>query len=225
MKKIEFIGRLREKTGKGGARKTRREGFIPAILYGPGYEPLPIKVERKSTEKIINQLHGHNVMGNLKISDGKEEKIKVILKDIQFDEITGGILHLDFYRVRMDKPVVMEVPINLVGESPGVEKGGILEHELREIEIEVLPANIPEKIDVDISNLDIGDSLLVKDIEVGEGIKILEDEEKVVVSILAPKVVEEEEKEEEVEAEPEVISEEKVEERRKEEPSEESSKE
>ena len=225
MKKIEFIGRLREKTGKGGARETRREGFIPAILYGPGYEPLPIKVERKSAEKIINQLHGHNVMGDLKISDGKEEKIKVILKDIQFDEITGEILHLDFYRVRMDKPVVMEVPINLVGESSGVEKGGILEHELREIEIEVLPANIPEKIDVDISNLDIGDSLLVKDIEVGEGIKILEDEEKVVVSILAPEVAEEEEKEEEVEAEPEVISEEKVEERRKEESSEESSKE
>jgi len=225
MKKIEFIGRLREKTGKGGARETRREGFIPAILYGPGYEPLPIKVERKSAEKIINQLRAHNVMGDLKISDGKEEKIKVILKDIQFDEITGEILHLDFYRVRMDKPVVMEVPINLVGESPGVEKGGILEHELREIEIEVLPANIPEKIDVDISNLDIGDSLLVKDIEVGEGIKILEDEEKVVVSILAPEVAEEEEKEEEVEAEPEVISEEKVEERRKEESSEESSKE
>ncbi len=225
MKKIEFIGRLREKTGKGGARQTRREGFIPAVLYGPGYEPLPIKVERKSTEKIINQLHAHNVMGDLKISDGKEEKIKVILKDIQFDEITGEILHLDFYRVRMDKPVVMEVPINLVGESPGVKKGGILEHELREIEIEVLPANIPEKIDIDISNLDIGDSLLVKDIEVGEGIKILEDEEKVVISILAPKVVEEEEKEEEVEAEPEVISEEKAEERRKEEPSEESSKE
>jgi len=217
--KIEFFGKIREKTGKSGARKARREGFIPAILYGPGYEPLPIKVEKKQAEKIIKQLHAHNVMGDLILSsDDKEERIKVILKDIQFDEITDEILHLDFYRVRMDKPIAIKVPINLVGESEGVKKGGILEHELREIEIEVLPANIPEKIDVDISNLDIGDSMLVKDIKVEKGIKILEDENKVVVSILAPKVEEEEEekKEEEVEAEPEVISEEKAEEKEEE---------
>ena len=120
----------------------------------------------------------------------------------------------------MDKPVIMEIPVHLIGESPGVELGGILEHGLREIKLESLPKNIPDKIEVDITNLNIGDVLFVKDLSLPEEVRLVEEEEKVVVSILAPRKVEEEAVEETVEetvdTEPEVISAEKADERRKE---------
>jgi len=221
MEKIEFQGELREKTGKGVARETRRTGFIPAILYGQGTAPVLIKVIKRSTEKTVMHLESYNVMGDLVLGkNGKTETIKIIVKEIQFKPTTGEILHLDFYRVRMDKPVIMEIPVHLIGESPGIEQGGILEHELREIKLESLPKDIPNKIEVDITNLNIGDVLFVKNLSLPEKVRLVEEEEKVVVSILAPRKIEEEEEEEkveeEVEAEPEVISAEKAEERRKE---------
>ena len=218
MEERKFFAQIREGKGKGVARKLRRKGLIPGVLYGGGEEVVLIQLDKKETEKKIRGLEAHNIMADLVVkSDGEEKVYKTILKEIQVDPIRGEILHLDFCRIRMDKPITMEVPVHLVGESPGVEKGGILEHELREIVVEALPKDMPEAIEVDISNLDIGDALLVKDIKVPEKIRIVEDEEKVVVSILAPKVSAEEEKvAEEEEAEPEVISEEKAEERRKE---------
>lgn len=218
MEEIKFFAEVREGKRKGVARKLRSKGLIPGILYGGGEEVLLIQLGKKETEKKIRGLEAHNVMADLIVKiDGEEKTYKTILKEIQVDPIRGEVIHLDFCRIRMDKPVVMEVPLHLVGESIGVEKGGILEHELRELMVEALPKDIPEAIEVDISNLDIGDALLVKDIRIPENIRIVEDEEKVVVSIIAPKVSAEEEKvEEEEEAEPEVISEEKAEERRKE---------
>jgi len=223
MHKIQFIGEERKETGKGAARKARRNDRIPGILYGPKAKPLPIQLDKKSAERIIRHLESHNVMGDLVLKqtgkDAKDKRIKTMLKDIQFNPVTGTIAHLDFYRIRMDRPVTFETPLNLVGESPGVEQGGILEQELRELQIEVLPKDIPERIDVDISSLGIGDALTVKDLVIpGENIRVLEDEERVVVAILAPREEEEEEvaPEEEEGAEPEVLSEEKAQERKRE---------
>ncbi|MCD6221725.1 50S ribosomal protein L25/general stress protein Ctc [bacterium] len=218
MEKIEFTAEIREGKGKKITRKLRQNDYIPAILYGYGIEPLLLKLKRKGTERIIRHLESHNVMGDLLIEkNGKKEKVKVVLKEVQVDPVKERILHLDFYQVRMDKPITLTVPLHFTGEAPGIEKGGILDEEMREVTIECLPKDVPDFIKVDISSLDIGETLLVKDIKTDEKIKILEDEEKVVVSILAPKVVEvEEEEEEEVKEEPEVITEEKAEERRKE---------
>jgi len=221
MDKIEFIAEMREGKGKKITRKLRQNDYIPAVLYGYGIEPLLLKLKRKETERIIRHLESHNVMGDLLIEKkGKKEKVKVVLKEVQVDPVKERILHLDFYQIRMDKPITLTVPLHFTGESPGIEKGGILDEEMREITIECLPKNVPDFIKVDISSLDIGDALLVKDIKTDEKIKIVEDERRVVVSILAPKAVEveeaEEEKEEEVKEEPEVITEEKAEERRKE---------
>jgi len=221
MEEIQFLAEKRQEKGKGAARKLRQAGFIPGILYGPGEEPVPLQVEGKSATAVLRHLRGHNVMAELVLKDGgnKQEKIKTILKEVQKNVITGQLVHIDFYRLRMDRTVVMEIPVQLVGEAPGVHQGGILEQELREIKVEALPVNLPSSISVDISGLGIGHALLVKDLKLPETIKILEDPERVIVAILAP-VKEEVAPAEAVEeapvtTEPEVISEQQAEERRK----------
>lgn len=226
MDKIQFTAETREGTGKGTARKLRAAGFIPGVLYGAGNEPCSIKVEKRSAENIIRKLESHNVMADLilKKGKGKEETIKTMVKDIQADAIKGDVLHLDFYRIRMDQAVRMEVAVHLLGEAPGVEKGGILEQELREIEVQALPDKIPSMIEVDVSKLEIGDAISVKDITLPEGVEVVEEGEKTIVTVLAPKVVKEEEvvaeegaaETAEVPVEPEVISEKEAAERRKE---------
>ncbi len=226
MDKIVFTAETREDTGKGAARKLRAAGFIPCVLYGAGQEPCSIKIEKRSAENIIRKLESHNVMVDLILNrGGKEEMIKTMLKDVQIEPIKLDVLHLDFYRIRMDKQVRMEVAVHLEGEAPGVEKGGILEQEIREIEVQALPDRIPSMIVVDVSKLDIGDSITLQDIVLPEGVETVEDKEKIVVTVLAPKAVEEEkpaegeegvEKTAETVTEPEVISEKEAAERRKE---------
>jgi large subunit ribosomal protein L25 len=225
MEQITFNAESREKTGKGAARQLRREGFIPGILYGADSEPVLIKLDRKTSEKILGHLESYNVMANLVLKGEKRKKtVKTVLKEVQMDPLKGRVLHLDFNKIRMDKPIVMEIPVHLIGESPGIEAGGVLEHEMREIQLEALPADMPELIEVNIANMDIGDVILVKDIQFPEKVKTVEEEERTVVSIHKPREEKEEEEEveeevvaaEEVETEPEVISEEKAEERRKE---------
>ena len=217
MEKVVFNAEIREGKGKGVARKLRSKGYIPAILYGPDTEPVPLKLEKKSTEKIISHLSSHNIIAEMKIKrNGTEEKIQVVLKDIQTDPIKDNIIHLDFYNLSSERPIIMEIPVIIKGKSLGEEKGGILEQELREIKVEGLPKDIPESIEIDIKDLDFGHAILVKDIKMPEGVKILEDGDRVVVTVLKPSETVEEVKVEEVVEEPKVISQEKVEERRKE---------
>jgi large subunit ribosomal protein L25 len=229
MDDITFTAETREETGKGAARKLRASGFIPGILYGAEQESRKIKVEKRSAENIIRKLESHNVMANLVLKTGEEkgEGIKTVLKEIQTDAIKGDILHLDFYRIRMDQTVRMEVAVHLEGEAPGIEKGGILEQELRELEVQALPDKVPSAITVDVSKMEIGDAIMVKDIVLPEGVEAVEEEERIIVTILAPKAVEEKPAEEgegeeavegvtETVTEPEVISEKEAAERRKE---------
>lgn len=217
MEKIVFTAEIRNEKRKKGTRKLRSKGYIPSIIYGPDIEPVLIKLEKKETEKIIRHLSSHNVMAEMKLKkDGKKETINVILKQIQTDPIKDEILHLDFYKVSEEKAVIMEIPISIVGESIGVKKGGILEHELREIKVEGFVREIPDFIEIDITNLDIGDAIFVKDLKVSEKIKIVEDPERVVVTIIKPKETVEEEKAEQITEEVKVITQEKVEERRRE---------
>lgn len=216
---IRFQGEIREAKKKGAARKIRRAGFVPGVLYGPPDQPVLLKVDKKSAEKTLRHLTTHNVMADLVLkSNGETKTIRTIVKEIQVDPLSGALLHMDFYRVRMDKPVVMEVPIQTKGESEGVKQGGVLDQELRELKVEALPRDIPERIELDIASLKIGDAVLVKDLKLPENVRVLEDAERVVVAVLAPRAEEEVAKQaEEVAAvaEPEVISEEKAEERRK----------
>lgn len=186
MEKIYLEAKLRKETGKGTGRKMFRMGRLPAILYGGKEAPLPIDLSLRDFEALST--HKHSVI-NLKL-DGRE--IAVLIKEVQYHPVTGRLLHVDFYRVQRGKKLTVSVPIALIGESPGVKRGGVLEHMLWEIEIECLPTDVPEKIEVDISSLDIGDVLHVRDLTVGKGRKIVTEPDKTVISIVPPTVIREE---------------------------------
>ena len=176
--------------GKGGARSLRREGYIPGILYSPHKEDpeIPIKISKKEMHKVFSGDSEHHVL-NLILEN---EEVMAVLKDVQRDPIKDSILHVDFLKVFKGEKVTVSVPIELTGESKGVKKGGILEHILREVEIEAIPSNIPDVIEIDISDLDLGDSLLVSEVNFPEGVEPLVSPDTAIVSILAPVKGEEE---------------------------------
>lgn len=176
---------LREKTGKGPARRYRMQGYIPAIMYGyKGTKSLAVR--RADFESIFEEIGEHSII-TLNLND--KEKIDVIVKDYQIDPIRKSLIHLDFLEIESGKELRTEIPIKIVGESKGVKKGGILEEFLREIEVECLPKDLPEYIELDISDLDLGDSFHVSDLKVKEGIKILSSPDQVILTIGVPSKV------------------------------------
>lgn len=178
----------REIGGKNYCKKLRQRGFIPAIIYGHKIDSIPIYVNQKEFISILKKA-GESSLIELNM-DG--EKINVLIKDYQLHPINNNILHIDFYAIKADEAVSLKIPIYIIGEPKGVkEKSGILEIILRELEIECLPADIPEKIEIDISNLDIGDEILVSDLKLSEKIKILTKADSVIALVSAPAVEEE----------------------------------
>ncbi|CUS76345.1 large subunit ribosomal protein L25 [Candidatus Kryptonium thompsonii] len=173
------------KTGKSASNRLRMMGKVPGIYYAPGDEPLPIAVKESELKNLIYTTEAHIV--KLKLGDGKE--FKCVLKEVEFDPVTDKPIHFDLYGLKAGAKITLEVPIVLVGKAPGVEKGGIIEHLLHTVEVECLSDAIPEHIEVDISNLDIGDSIHVRDLNV-PGVKILENELAVVVAVVPPRGIE-----------------------------------
>ncbi len=207
MKKVSLEAGIREKTGKGSSGRLRRRGYIPAILYGGKEAPQSLIVNIKDLKKALSTEAGENVIISLKVGDKTR---MVIVKDLQVDLIREDLLHVDLYQISLKERLKASVPIVVRGEAPGVKEGGILQHRLREIEVECLPTEIPESIPIDVGDLRIGNSLHVKDLRVTGDIKILADGEESVVSIVPPTVEEvAPPTPEEVVAEPEVIGEEK----------------
>lgn len=206
MEQIELTVQKRSESGKGVARKLRQRGLTPAVLYGAKREPTRLSLNPK---EIVHILHtaGENVIINLAIENEKDKR-SVIIREFQTHPVKGNLLHVDFFEISMSEKIDVEVPILLIGEPVGVTlKGGILQHAMHQIKVECLPSEIPEHIEVDVSSLDIGYSLHVKDIKIDEKIKIVENMERVVANVIHPvveKKVEEEEEEKEVK-EPEVI--------------------
>lgn len=202
----------RIKTGKGGARKVRAEGQCPAVIYGPGSDARNIKVDPKALLKLL-QSGGESSLIDLRITaDGKEkESLKVIIRDVSYPPIGDRPEHIDFYSVSLDKTITMSVPITLTGECPAVtRKEGTLNQMAYEISIECLPMDIPENIELDISDLQLGHVLHVSDLQLAEAVKITDSPD---TPLVALNVVREVEEEEEVEpeleaAEPEVIGQE-----------------
>ena len=195
----------RIRLGKGGSREIRREGNVPAILYGKGSEPMPLLVNPKELKQALSTEAGENTLIEMHISDGEKELTKLsLLRDVQVDHISTRSLHFDFLELDMNTPISVQVPIKIVGRSIGVhEQKGILDEVLREIAVECLPSDIPNVFEIDVTNLELGDSIHVKDLDISEGIEVLEDPESTIITIVAPKVeaevVEEAEVEEGVE--------------------------
>jgi len=199
MEALALEAKIRENKGKGYAKKIRREGLLPSVLYGPEVETLPLQVQTRELEKIINKA-GERALIKLKV-DGKE--YMTLIREIQRSPVKGEILHADFYQVSLKEELETQVPIVFVGESPGIKEGGVLQHLLRELDIKCLPTKIPEHIEVDISGLGIGDSVTVGDLKVSEDIEILNDPDTVIASVVAVSAAEVEEEAEDAEGEAE----------------------
>jgi large subunit ribosomal protein L25 len=187
MQRFEVEVQFREKNGKGAARQIRRAGRIPAVLYGEG-KSTPLEVDPGVLLKVLHSESGENALMNLTIRGGKAKAstATAILRDFQRDPVSGEILHADLFEVSMNKVLRVQIPLVEVGSAPGVKEGGVLQHHLREIEIECLPLLIPDHIEVDVSALGIGDSVHVRDLRLAEGVKILEDSDQTVISVAAP---------------------------------------
>ncbi|HDD35525.1 MAG TPA: 50S ribosomal protein L25 [Candidatus Desulfofervidus auxilii] len=187
---------IRKRTGKEITKKLRRQGFIPAVLYGPATSSIPITVELSSFLKFLTKGRGTSSFIDLEIvSEGSSQRKKVLIKDMDFHPITDKIIHVDFYEIAMDKILTMDIPVVLVGKAKGVERGGVVEQHLRELSVSGLPHLLPNQIEIDVSNLDIGDSIHIGDIIMPEGVKIDEDPQVPVVTVVPPEeevVVEEE---------------------------------
>lgn len=198
---LKLEARKRELTGKGGARKIRAQGEVPAVVYGLGTESRNLAVKKGDIWEAIQGEAGLNVLIDLQVVDGKEKDSHlVMIKEVQRHPFKEMILHVDFLMVARDETVTMKVPIKIVGEqeSVGLKNGGTLQHSLWDVEVECLPADIPEGLSLDVSSLDIGDSLRVSDLDPPGEVSILVGPEDVVVNILAPRIVTEGEEEEEL---------------------------
>lgn len=171
----------------------RRNGKIPGIYYIAGSEPIKIEINERDLNTIIAS---GNVIINMKLAN--EDDKKVVIKDVQIHPVTDKILHVDLMGIRMDKEIEVNIPIHFEGIPEGVKMGGIQQSTLRELLIRGLPAELPDVINVDIADLEVGDSIHVKDIDV-PGVTVVTDEELAVVSVVTPKIVEEVVPEEELE--------------------------
>ena len=199
----------REGRGKNEARRLRKGGSIPAVVYGAGKEPVSVAVDPKQVVRTLKADSGHNTISDLELNG---EATKAMIVDWQTEPIKGSLLHIDLKRIAIDKKLVVTVPVHLKGEAVGVKtQGGIMEQVLREVEIECLPADIPPHIDVDVTHLEFGHVLRVKELPHFEGkIEFLTDEDQTVAHVIAVKEVVEAAPAEAVEgaaapAEPEVI--------------------
>ena len=202
MERVVLEAEDRTELGKGPVRALRRAGYTPAVLYRAG-RSRPIKLKKRELVKFINTTMGEQVMITLKFPN--EEKL-ALLKDYQVDPVKNELLHPDFYEVSLKEKVRVTVEIVLTGEPVGVKReGGILQHGLTEIEIECLPEAIPPHIEVDVTALRAGESIHVGDLNLPEGIRVLEDPKEVLATVTEPTAEAEETVEEVEEAEPEVI--------------------
>lgn len=173
----------RETTGKEVAKKLRREGRVPAVVYGAHRDPVAITVDRKAVSELIQKgEHGIRSVFLLKMA-GTDQQRHAMIKEVTIDPISRKMMHIDFVRVLMDEKVRVTIPVHLNGTAFGVKEGGLLDWQIREIHIECFPNAIPDSIEVDVAPLGVHDYLRVKDLTAGEGVKVLDDPERVVVGV------------------------------------------
>jgi large subunit ribosomal protein L25 len=193
IKDVTINASFREGVGKGPTRRLRAQGMIPAAVYGEGGDAIAVAVSAKEIATILRSGSGHNTIFKLTLPQSEGEPANVIIKDYQIDPVKGRLLHADLLRLSMTTTTRVSVSIETIGEPPGVKsEGGILELQTREIELECLPGDIPERLTVDVSNLQIGDHVTVADLVYDrEKVKLLVDDHQIVAGVLAPRMVEE----------------------------------
>ena len=179
--------RPREGRGRTVVRKLRAEGLLPGVIHGAGIEPVALAVPRSELLKTLHA-HGAHPLVTVKVEGGQE--YLALVKDLQIDPVKLVALHVDFHRVQADKPVQTEVEIHLLGDPAGVKVGGILDVPTRMVAIEALPRDLPEKIELDVSAMELGDVKRVSDLVAPAGVTILTDPDESLASVVAPRVEE-----------------------------------
>ncbi len=193
---------IRTKTGKGPARRLRSEDKLPAIFYGPKANPIMLSIDYVQLKKMLKGKSAENIIFDLRIdSDEESQPKKVMIKEIQRDPVTRDYLHVDLYEIAMEKEIEINIPVYLINTPIGVSKGGILEHTRRELGVLCMPKDLVEKIDIDVSGLDIGQSLHIRDISFPPGLKSTQDASLTIITVVAPITAAEEEEVEETEGE------------------------
>ena len=196
MREIPISIERRPEVGKGFARRTRMAGRIPGVVYGPEIDPIPVAVEERAFRAAMKTATSGSIL-NLNL-DGKETK--AVLRYMQRDPVTNRVMHVDFHAISMNRPINVSIPINFTGTPVGVKvDGGIMQTTMRELEISCLPTDIPDQLEVDVSELGIGDSIHVQDVEL-EKVNILTELQRTIVVISAPTVIKAEATAEEEEA-------------------------
>lgn len=194
MKTIEVEAYPRTTLGTSASRRLRRQGYMPAVFYGPGVEPFSLSVKR---DEFLKQLAGERPEGTfvrLKIeggSGGVSEKLSVI-KQVQVDTLKRSLVHADFYEIKMDRELTVDLQIHFTGTPKGVEEGGEVQLLKREVRVSGLPGSLPEFVELDISGLDIGDTLMVGDLSIEENVRVLDGEDVALVAVAAMRMTKEE---------------------------------
>ena len=185
MEQVSLKATVRAEKGKQAVKKLRGRGFIPAVVYHRGDEPVSISVADKEISRIIRSAEGENVLINLTIEKEKKSKPRpVIIKEVQHDPVKRSILHVDFNEISLTEKIVVEVEVTAVGEPVGVKQdGGLLDHPLRQVKVRCLPTDIPKHIDVDVSALKLNDSIHVKDLKASDKLEILNDPESLLFQV------------------------------------------
>jgi large subunit ribosomal protein L25 len=192
MERRELEVEFRETRGKGAARKLRRAGKIPGVFYGPDREPVSILLDPKKLQEALGTRSGLNTILELKSSTKELNGCTAMLKDYQEEPLESGFIHADLLAVDLNKPIRVEVPVELHGNPVGVSLGGTLDQMLWEVEVECLPLEVPDRIELNVSHLEIGHSIHVSEIKLADGIELLTDPEIPIATVLVPRLVAEE---------------------------------
>lgn len=203
----------REGRGKGTARKMRADGKLPGVVYGADANPVPVTLDTHDTEHLFHSISVDNTIVNLEV-EGDKVPVPTLVREIQTHPTRSEILHVDFYRIQTGVEVELEVPVRLEGSPKGVrDEGGVLEQPIHHVPVRCIPANIPEEFVVDVTELEVGDSLHVEDLTLPEGVEVLLDVKRTICSVQVPTQLSvEDEVTEDEDLEPEVIGAEESEE-------------
>jgi large subunit ribosomal protein L25 len=189
----KLTAQRRTQVGRNAIRKIKAAGMVPGVIYGSTQEPVNLQINGRELLNVLSHASGENILVELEILDGSEKQNALaMIQEIQHHPLQREILHVDFHAVSANETVSAEVPIETVGEAVGVKvHGGLLEHILRYLEVECLPADLPQVIQVDVTNLDVGQSLHVRELVLPPGVEAITDPEQTVVAVVESRVEEE----------------------------------
>lgn len=182
----KLTAQRREDSGKGVARKLRASGRVPAVLYGQGIDATPLTVDAKELNRLLHSEAGSNVLVDLKVDDTEHLAIP---REIQRDHIHARFIHVDFLAVSRTETITVNVPVVEFGEAAGIKEGGVVEHHLRELQVECLPQDVPDQIEIDITDVELGGMIHVSDVQAPEGVTILTNAEDAVLSVITPAIL------------------------------------